>query len=63
VAGSRPAPPLLRDQLLLRRAAIDAALDGLAAYEFGPGQGYGLRDYWRKRHESEQAGGGAINFR
>ena len=45
---------IMRDQLLARRGAIDAALEGLAAYEFGPGQGYGLRDYWRKRHESEQ---------
>jgi hypothetical protein len=60
VAGSRPAPvwfrSVLRDQLLVHRAAIDAALNDLAAYEFGPGQGYGLREYWRKRHESEQAG-------
>jgi hypothetical protein len=58
VAGSRPAPAwfrsVLRDQLLVRRAAIDAALEGLAAYEFGPGQGYGLREYWRKRHETKQ---------
>lgn len=56
--GSRSAPrwfvAVLRDQLLVRRAAIDAALDGLAPYEFGPGHGYGLRDYWRRRHESEQ---------
>jgi hypothetical protein len=35
-----------------RRAAIDAALDGLAAYEFGAGHDHGLREYWRKRHES-----------
>jgi hypothetical protein len=48
-------------ELLVRRAAIDAALEGLAVYEFGPGQGHGLREYWRKRHESEQAGRGAIN--
>jgi hypothetical protein len=27
-------------ELLVRRAAIDAALEGLAAYEFGPGQGH-----------------------
>jgi hypothetical protein len=46
---------VLRDQLLLRRAAI-AALEGLAAYESGPGHGHGLREYWRKRDESEQAG-------
>ena len=45
---------MLRDQLLVRRAAIDAALEGLAAYEFGHGQGYGLRQYWRKRHETGQ---------
>jgi len=46
-AGSRPAPvwfrSVLRDQLLVRRAAIDAALEGLASCEFGPGHGHGLR--------------------
>jgi hypothetical protein len=66
-AGRRNAPrwfvAVLRDQLLLRRAAIDAALEGLATYEFGPGHGYGLREYWRKRYESEQAGRGAVNSR
>jgi len=50
-------------ELLLRRANFDTALEGLAAYEFGPGQGYGLREYWRKRHEGEQAGRGPINSR
>ena len=45
---------VLRHELLLRRAAIDAALEGLAAYEFGPGYAHGLREYWRKRHETEQ---------
>jgi hypothetical protein len=54
---------VLRQQLLARRAAIDAALQELAAYKFGPGHGHGLREYWRKRHESEQAGRGAINSR
>lgn len=44
----------MRDQLLVRRAAIDAALEGLAAYEFGRGHGHGLRDYWRRRRESAQ---------
>ncbi len=39
-SGRRNAPRLvccgvLRDQLLVRRATIDAALDSLAAYEFG----------------------------
>jgi hypothetical protein len=66
-SGRRNAPrwfvEVLRHQLLVRRAAIDAALQGLSAYEFGPGQGYGLREYWRKRHENEQAGRGAINSR
>jgi hypothetical protein len=60
-----PAPTwfaaVLRDQLVMRRAAIDAALEGLAAYEFGRGRGRGLREYWRKRHE--QAGRSAINSR
>jgi len=32
-------------------ATIDAALDGLIAYEFGLGHAHGLREYWRKRHE------------
>jgi hypothetical protein len=40
MAGPRPAPhwfvALLGDQLLLRRANIDAALEGLAAYELEP---------------------------
>lgn len=57
-AGRRNAPrwfvAVLRDQLLARRAAIDAALQGLAAYEFGPGYAHGLREYWRKRDETEQ---------
>jgi hypothetical protein len=47
----------------VHRAAIDAALEGLAAYKLGPGQGHGLRGYWRNRHEIEQAGRGAINSR
>jgi hypothetical protein len=58
VTGSRPAPAwfrsVLRDQLLVHRAAIDAALDGLMAYEFGPGRGYGLREYWRKRATTKE---------
>jgi hypothetical protein len=66
-SGRRKAPrwflAVLRDQLLVRRATIDAALQGLSAYEFGPGHGHGLREYWRKRHESEQAGRGTINSR
>ena len=56
--GRRKSPrwfvAVLRDQLLVRRAAVDAALQGLAAYEFGPGHGHGLREYWRKRHETKQ---------
>jgi hypothetical protein len=54
--GSRSAPrwfvATLRDQLLVRRAAIDAALQELAAYKFGPGHGHGLREHWRKQHET-----------
>jgi hypothetical protein len=55
-AGRRNAPrwfvAVLRDQLLVRRATIDAALEGLAAYEFGPGHAHGLRQYWCKRQET-----------
>ena len=55
-ASRRPGAEIVRcrDELLLRRAAIDAALEGLASYEFGPGYAHGLREYWRKRHETEQ---------
>jgi hypothetical protein len=35
----------------LASQAKDAALQGLAAYEFGPGYAHGLREYCRKRHE------------
>jgi hypothetical protein len=49
--------------VLVRRTVIDAALEGLAAYEFGPGHSHGLQEYWRKRSESERAGRGAINSR
>jgi hypothetical protein len=55
-AGRRNAPrwfvAVLRDQLLARRAAIDAALQELAAYKFGPGHGHGLLEYLRKQHET-----------
>ena len=58
--GSRPPPAwfrsVLRESVLVRRTVIDAALEGLAAYEFGPGHSHGLQEYWRKRSESERAG-------
>jgi hypothetical protein len=56
VTGSRPAPAwfrsVLRDHLLAQRNAIDEALQALAECRGGRGRGFGLRDYWRKRHEA-----------
>jgi hypothetical protein len=55
--GRRNAPAwfvaILRDRLLARRAAIDAALEALAAMPERRGNGYGLRQWWRDKRYAE----------
>jgi hypothetical protein len=50
-SGRRNAPAwfvaILRDRLLAQRNAVDEALQDLAEYRGGRGQGAGLRDWWR----------------
>jgi hypothetical protein len=54
--GDQAFLPFKLHRFISGAVGIEVRTSGFTDYGFGPGHGYGLRDYWRKRGESKKAG-------